>query len=183
MRKRRLLAAAALLCATVGAHAEHFEYKVDLTGTYSLGGTDGCFPPDFNQPACPQPGKLTALLSFDTPGQGDGSFMIEGDWGDITDFQVGLGWLSNETLFGGVNVNAGVPNGSVQAFDATESFTFDWATRSASYEYDYGYHAANGIFAGTLSAVPEPGTAWLLLASLASLVWLGRRSVPAARRR
>ena len=183
MRQRRLLTAAALLCATVGAHAEHFEFKVDLTGTYSLGGALGCFPPDFDQPACPQPGKLTALMSFDTPGHGDGSFLIEGDMGDITDFRVGLGWLSNESLFGGINVNAGVPNGSVQAFDETEMFTFDWATRSASYEYDYGYHAANGSFFGRLSVVPEPATFGLLLAGLASLAWMARRSRATARQR
>lgn len=177
MRHRHLLAASVLLAASFAARAEHFQYAVSLTGTYSEGGTEGCFPPDFNQPACPRAGSLSALLSFDTPGNADGSYTIEGDFGDITDFSVTLGSLQSatESLFGGVNLNNGIPNGTVQAFDQSETFTFDWADRSASYSYNYGNHAANGVFAGSLSAVPEPATLGLMLAGLASVAGIGRR--------
>ena len=62
MRTRRLLAAAALLAASALAHAEHFQYDLDLSGTYSLGGTEGCTPPDFDQPACPRNGTLIGFM-------------------------------------------------------------------------------------------------------------------------
>jgi len=175
MRPRHWPAAIALLAAAVTAHAEHFQYRVDLSGTYSEGGTDGCYPPDFNQPACPQPGKLTATLSFDTPDNSDGSYSIEGNFGDITDFSVNLGEMPEDSLFGGVNVVNGAPNGSVQAADQSETFTFDWASRSATYVYDYGYHNPNGSFAGTLSAVPEPAPTPLMLTALAGMVGVALR--------
>ena len=171
MRHRRMLAAA-LLVATGAAHAEHYEYKVDLTGTYSVGGTQGCTPP-FDQPACPVAGTLSGLLSFDTPTRGDGSWTIEADFGDITDFYVSLGSLATDQLFGGVGVQDGAPNGYVQASDATETFSFDWADRSASYSYDYGYHSPNGQFTGSLTAVPEPAAALLMLAGVALLLRFG----------
>lgn len=177
MRHRRMLAAAALLTTALAAHAEHFEYAVELTGTYSAGGTEGCTPPLFDQPACPQTGSLSGLLSFDTPTSGDGSWTIEGNFGDITDFSVNLGSLDSEVLFGGVSVIGGAPNGSVGPSDNSESFVFDWATRTASYDYDFGYHAPNGMFSGTLSAVPEPSVALLLLTGLAGVAGTaGRRA-------
>lgn len=179
MRLRRLLAAVALLAGCAAAHAEHYQFAVSLSGTYSMGGTDGCFPPDFNQPACTRPGKLSALMSFDTPTQGDGSFLIVDNFGDITDFKVDLGFLDNEVLYGDVNVTNGLASGSVQAFDQTETFTFDWSTRTASFVYDYGYHNPNGNFAGTLSAVPEPSLALLMLAGLASVAGMRRRKTAA----
>ena len=175
MRHRRMLAAAALLTTALAARAEHFEYAVELTGTYSAGGTEGCTPPLFDQPACPQTGSLSGLLSFDTPTSGDGSWTIEGNFGDITDFSVNLGSLDSELLFGGVNVIDGAPNGSVGPSDGSESFVFDWATRSVSYDYDYGYHSPNGTFLGTLVAVPEPATALLLLAGVAGAAFGWRR--------
>lgn len=177
MRHRRMLAAAALLTTALAARAEHFEYAVELTGTYSAGGTEGCTPPLFDQPACPQTGSLSGLLSFDTPTSGDGSWTIEGNFGDITDFSVNLGSLDSEVLFGGVSIIGGAPNGSVGPSDNSESFVFDWATRTASYDYDFGYHAPNGMFSGTLSAVPEPSVALLLLTGLAGVAGTaGRRA-------
>ena len=175
MRLRRPLALATLVLASATAHAEHFEYTVALQGIYSGGGTEGCFPPDFNQPACPRPGYLSALLSFDTPGTADGSYLIAQGFGDITNFTVNLGGLPTEALYGGVNLNNGIPNGTVQSADATESFTFDWSDRTASFQYDYGYHASNGSFSGRLYAVPEPSLAVLMLGGLAALVGIGRR--------
>jgi len=170
MRQARTLAAAALLCTAVGAHAEHFQYQVELTGQYSSGGTDGCAPPDFDQPACPRDGSATATLSFDTPSNADGSWLIAGDSGDITDFKIDLGWLADGSLFGGVNMSGGVPNGTVQTPDGLETFTFDWATRSASWDYDYLDHNPWGHFTGILSAVPESGTSVSLLAGLAMIL-------------
>ncbi len=166
MRQRRLLAAAALLIASTAVRAEHFEYTADLHGTYSLGGPDGCYPP-FDQPACPRDGYLSATLSFDTPSSADGAYLIEDSFGDITDFSVNLGSLSNEALYGGVNLENGIPNGTVQDFEGFENFTFDWATRSASFSYDYGDGNANGSFSGALYEVPEPATALMLLVGLA----------------
>ncbi len=183
MRPRLMLATAALLTTTFAAHAEHFEYKVQLSGTYSQGGTEGCTPPLFDQPACPRPGSLSGLLSFDTPTSGNGSWSIEGNFGDITDFSVDLGFLDSEDLYGGVSVIDGAPNGSVGPLDGSESFAFDWAKRTASFDYDYGYHDANGTFAGTLSAVPEPMTALLLLAGLAGMAGSARRRPSAAAER
>jgi hypothetical protein len=123
------------------------------------------------------------MLSFDTPASGDGSYLIEGSFGDITNFYVSLGDLPYDTLYGGVNVVNGAPNGSVQASDQSETFTFDWADRSATYVYDYGYHAANGNFAGTLSAVPEPASLGSMIVALAGLLGLrfrrGMRGTPA----
>ena len=164
-----------LLCTGVVAHAEHFEYKVDLEGSYSDGGVEGCFPPGFDQPACPHDGRLSALMSFDTPTSGDGAFLIAGTWGDITNFQVSLYPLVGETLYGGVNVNQGQPNGIVQTLDQSETFIFDWSTRSASFRYDFGDHNPNGSFVGVLSSVPEPGSSTLLLAGLAALGWTRQR--------
>lgn len=175
MRHRRMLAAAALLTTALAAHAEHFEYRVELTGTYSQGGTEGCTPPSLDQPACPRPGSLSGLLSFDTPASGDGSWSIEGNFGEITDFSVNLGSLGSEDLYGDVNVVNGAPNGSVGPIDGTESFAFDWADHTASYDYAYGDHAPFGAFTGTLSAVPEPAAALLLLAGLAGLSGSARR--------
>lgn len=175
MRLRRPLVVAALLTVAAAAHAEHFEYAVDLNGSYSQGGTEGCFPPDFDQPACPQPGHLSALLSFDTPGAADGSYLIAAGFGDITNFTVNLGWLASDALYGGVNLNSGVPNGTVQSADGTESFTFDWSDQTASYQYDYGDHNGNGTFSGTMSAVPEPSLVVLMLAGLAAVAGIGRR--------
>ena len=174
MRHRRMLAAAALLTTALAAHAEHFEYRVELTGTYSEGGTDGCTPPLSDQPACPRAGSLSGLLSFDTPASGDGSWSIEGSFGDITDFSVTLGSLDSEDLYGGVNVMGGSPSGSARPLDGSESFTFDWATRTASYDYDYGDYAPNGSFSGLMSEAPEPPALALMLAALASGLWAAR---------
>ena len=175
MRSPRWLAAAALLAMGVTAHAEHFQYRVDLSGTYSIGGPEGCGAPGFDQPACPQPGTLSALLSFDTPGSADGAYLIADAYGDITDFKVDLGNLLQDSLFGGVNLVSGAPNGIVTAGDQSEQFVFDWATRSASFTYNYGYHDANGSFAGTMSAVPEPGASLMLLVAIAGMAAYRRR--------
>ena len=172
MRGLRILAAAAMAAAAASAHAEHFQYGLALSGTYSIGGTDGCYPPDFDQPACPRAGSLTATLSFDTPSGSDGSY---GVGSDITNFVVTLGSLPSDFLFGGVNLTGGVPDGNVRAFDDSEKFTFDWATRTAWYSYDYGYHGANGNFSGAMFAAPEPSPAMLLLAGLAAVGVIGQR--------
>ena len=172
MKRHRILAAAALAATAAAAHAEHFQYTVNLTGTYSPGGTEGCTPPTFDQPACPRPGKLTAMLSFDTPSGLDGSYMVGSD---ITNFVVTLGSLPEDFLFGGVNLTGGIPNGSVEAADESERFSFDWATQAAWYSYDYGYHGANGSFAGTMLALPEPAPAWAMLAGLVAVGWAARR--------
>ena len=171
MRQRPLLAAAVLLALSAAAHAEHFEYRISLSGTYSDGDTDGCTPP-FDQPSCPRPGTLTGFLRFDTPSGSDGNYAIGGD---ITDFYVSLGGLPGDVLWGGVDLTGGVPSGLVQSLDMTEYFNFNWADRSAIYTYDYGYHNPNGSFTGLLSAVPEPGPLTLLLAGLVGLTGLGRR--------
>jgi hypothetical protein len=178
MRRLRILAAAALAAIAATAHADHFQYAVNLTGTYSLGGTDGCTPPDFDQPACPRPGKLSALLTFDTPSGLDGSYMVGSD---IMNFVVTLGSLPEDFLFGGVNLSGGIPNGSVEAFDESERFSFDWASQGAWYSYDFGYHGANGSFSGTLLALPEPPLAWPMLAGLAAFAWAARRGRTANR--
>ncbi len=176
MRQRHLIAALALLAGTTAAQARHFEYDLDLQGTYSVGGTEGCYPPDFNQPACPRDGTLTARMSFDTPGNADGSWLIAGSFGDITNFTVDLGNLGSEDLYGGVSLVDGRPSGSVQTLDATDLFGFDWATGRATFSYDYGYHEPNGTFAGTMSAVSEPATAGLLLLGLGALATRRRRA-------
>jgi hypothetical protein len=173
MRLRRPLALAALVLAATAARAEHFEYAVALVGSYTVGGTEGCS--EFDPTGCPRPGTLAGMLSFDTPASTDGSWSIEASFGDITNFSSSLGNLSTDDLFGGISVKGGAPNGYVQASDQTETFSFDWATRTASFSYDYGYHSPTGTFAGTLSAVPEPGLAWLILAGLGCVVGMFRR--------
>jgi hypothetical protein len=166
MRSPHWLAATALLAASWAAHAEHFEYAVSLTGTYSGGGTAGCTPP-FNQPACPSPGSLAGLLSFDTPTNGDGSWLIEPGATDISNFDLTLGSFATDVLVGDVSVTNGAPTGSVQAIDESEFFSFDWPARTASYSFGYVGHGSSGSFTGTLSAVPEPASALLVLAGLA----------------
>lgn len=175
MRYRRILAAAALAGAAAAAHAEHFKFSVFLSGTYSQGGTEGCFPPYFDQPACTRPGSLSGTLSFDTPSSRDGSYLVENDFGDITNFLVTLGSLPTDSLLGGVNLQGGIPNGSVQSSDRSESFSFDWATQTAYYAYDFGYHEPNGSFSGMLAAVPEPAPSLFMLAALTALGGLGLR--------
>ena len=173
MRQRRSIAAIALLILATSAQAKHFEYTLNLTGSYSIGGTEGCTQADPS--GCPHDGTLTGLLSFDTPTDGDGAWDVTSNFGDITNFYVSLGAMPTDFLLGSVNVNQGAPNGSVQAADQTESFTFDWASRVAEYSYDYGYHAPNGAFTGTLAAIPEPGIALMLVAGLAAIVGARRR--------
>ncbi len=174
-----MLAAAALLITALAAHAEHFEYAVNLTGTYEGGGTAGCTPP-FDQPACPTPGSLSGVLSFDTPTNGDGSWLIEPGLTDITDFNVSFGSFATELLLGDISVTGGSASGNVQAIDESEFFSFDWAARTATYSFGYGGHDGGGSFAGTLSAVPEPSLALMLLAALAGVFPLARRRGRAA---
>jgi hypothetical protein len=175
MRQRRLLAAAVLLLACVAARAEHFEYRVSLTGTFSDGGTDGCTPPDLNQPGCSQPGTLLGLMSFDTPSGADGNYAVDGAFGDVKNFTLSLGGFPGDVLFGGIDLTGGVPSGVVQALDLTEYFNFNWGDHSAVYTYDYGYHNANGSFTGVLTAVPEPAPLTLLLAGLAACAGMAWR--------
>jgi hypothetical protein len=175
MRPVRTLATLATLCCCASAHAEHFQFQVDLTGTYSVGGTEGCYPPDFNQSACPRDGTRTATFSFDTPTSQDGAFLIAGSWGEITDFQIDLGWLTPGDLYGGVNLAGGLPNGTVETLDGLEVFSFDWATRSATYDYDYLDHNPWGRFSGKLSAVPEPRGDFAALLGLCAIAALARR--------
>jgi len=178
MRHHRTLAAVALLITVASAPARHYGYEVNLTGTYTVGGPQGCTPAD--QTGCPQPGAMLGSVSFDTPSDGDGSWLIESNYGDITDFLVTVGSLPTDTLYGDINVVDGAPNGSVQALDQSETFTFDWATRSAEYSYGFPAPSPNGNFTGTLTAVPEPATGVLLLAGLAGLVGARRRRASAA---
>jgi hypothetical protein len=170
MRHRQLLAAALLLAACAAAHAEHFDFTVSLDGTYSLGGTDGCTPP-FDQPACPRPGHLDAILSFDTPSAADGDYSIGSGPGEVGNFFVSVGAFSTDLLMGDIGLLGGAPTGNIQALDGSESFFFNAAGNYASFNYDYGYHEANGSFTGTLasvSSVPEPaGLAMMLSALLA----------------
>ena len=174
MTNPRMLAAVALVAVASAAHAEHFEYAVNLTGTYEGGGTAGCTPP-FNQPGCPSPGSLSGVLSFDTPTNGDGSWLIEPGIADITDFNVSFGSFATELLLGNISVTDGSPAGSVQAIDESEFFNFDWADRTASYSFGYGGHDGGGSFAGTLSSVPEPSLALMVLAALAGVFPLAQR--------
>jgi hypothetical protein len=174
MRQHRLFATAALLAICATAHAEHFQFAVDLHGTYSIGGAEGCAPP-FDQPACPQPGSLAATLSFDTPSSADGTYAIVDTFGDVTDFSVDLGYLAQEPLYGAIYLVGGVASGFVQPVDDSETFSFDSATRVATYTYDFGDHAANGDFTGRLVAVPEPARIALWMAGLAALWTVGNR--------
>lgn len=174
MRQHRFLAIAALLATCAAAHAEHFQFAMNLSGTYSIGGAEGCAPP-FEQPACPRPGSLAAVLSFDTPSSADGTYAIVDTFGDVTDFSVDLGYLAQEPLYGAIYLVGGVASGFVQPVDDSETFSFDGGTRVATYSYDFGDHAANGDFSGTLVAVPEPTRIALLMAGLAALWTAGRR--------
>ncbi|MCK9685844.1 hypothetical protein [Scleromatobacter humisilvae] len=180
MTYRRMLAAVALLAVASAAHAEHFEYAVQLTGTYEGGGTGGCTPP-FDQPGCPTAGSISGMMSFDTPTNGDGSWLIEPGLTDITNFTTSFGSFSTDLLLGGISVSDGSPSGSVQAIDESESLSFDGAGRTVSYSFGYaGTHGGTGSFTGTLSAVPEPSLALTMLAALAGVVPLARRRGRAA---
>ena len=165
------MAALALAATAIAAHAEHFSYRINLSGTYALGGPDQCT--EIDQSGCPQPGTLTGTMSFDTPGSADGGYAIDGSFGDVTNFYVSLGGMPGDVLFGEVDLFGSVPSGVVQSLDMTEYFLFDAGAGTASYSYDYGYHNPNGAFTGTLSAIPEPATVLLLLAGVVGLV--GRR--------
>jgi len=176
MRIRQLLAATALLATSLAAHADHYVYAVSLQGVYSGGGVEGCFPPDFNQPACPRDGSLTAHLSFDTPASGDGSWTVTGNFGDITNFTVDLGSFNTDMLFGNIDVHDGAPSGWLQASDMSETFSFDWRTRTAAFDYDYGYHAPYGSFRGVMLTVPEPEPAVLMLSGLVVAALSSRRN-------
>lgn len=180
MRTRQFLAAAALLAATAAAHAEHFDFRVSLDGTYSVGGTEGCFPPLFDQPACPRAGHLDAIMSFDTPSSADGDYQIGSGPDQVSNFTISVGAFATDVLVGDIGLLDGAPGGNILALDESERFMFDWADRSASFQYDYGYHGANGIFTGTLSTAPEPGPAAMMLAALAAM--LGVANARRARR-
>ena len=169
MKLRGLLAAAALMATTVAAHAEHYQYQVYLSGTSAGGDPEGCFPPLFNQPDCPHAANLFGTLSFDTPVTGDGSWTIAPYLTDITDFTASIGSFSTEQLVGNIDVTGGDPSGTIQAIDGSETLSFDWASRSAEYNYAFGPFGAVGNFTGTLGAVPEPDAGALLLAGLAGL--------------
>ena len=179
MTTPRMLAAVALLALASAAHAAHFEYAVSLTGTSQGGDPGGCTPP-FDQPGCPTASSISGLLSFDTPTSGDGTWMIQPGIADITHFSTSFSSFSGEPLVGDISVTGGKPSGSVQAIDGSESFSFDWASRTASYSYAFGDFGASGSFTGTLSAVPEPSPALMLLAALVGVVPLARRRDRAA---
>jgi len=170
MRTRQIYAAVALLVASVAAHAEHFDFRVSLDGTYSIGGTEGCTPPLFDEPACPRAGHLDAIMSFDTPSAADGDYMLGSGSDQVSNFYISVGAFSTDALVGDIGLLDGAPGGSILALDESERFFFNWADRSASFDYDYGYHGANGSFTGTLLAAPEPGAAAMLLAALATML-------------
>jgi hypothetical protein len=181
MLNRQMLAAAVLLVACAAAHAEHFDFLVSLNGTYSAGGTDGCTPPLFDQPACPRPGHLDATLSFDTPSAADGDYLLGDGPDEISNFSVGVGGFATDVLLGDIGLLDGVPSGNIQAVDESEHFFFDWADRYASFDYDYGYHGANGSFVGTLSLAPEPAAPAMLLTALVAMIGAGRARLRARR--
>ncbi len=182
MNHRRLLAGLALATVSLAAHAEHFQYRVALDGTYSIGGTDGCYPPLFDQPACPRAGHLDATLSFDLPSSDDGDYLVGLGSPGVSNFLLDLGNFDGEALFGDIQLIGGVPDGNIQAADASEFFTFDEGQRTAAFRYGDIDHGARGDFAGTLSAAPEPGGLALMLAGLAGMAALRRRAARARQR-
>lgn len=175
MRHRRFLAAAALLAFTSLARAEHFEYDLQMRGTYTVGGTDGCTPPGFDQPACPQSGRLTAVMSFDLPAMTDGDYLVGFGPEGVSNFNLSLGSFSTDSLLGDIQLIGGVPSGNVQAVDGSERFMFDWGQQTAFFTYSYGDFGASGTFSGAMTSAPEPSTtATLLLGLCAGLGWARR---------
>ena len=166
MKLRGLLAAAALMATAVAAHAEHYQYQLYLSGTWAGGDPEGCFPPLFNQPSCPHAANIFGTLSFDTPVTGDGSWTVAPYLTDITDFTSSVGSFASELVVGNIDVTDGKPSGTLQAIDGSETLSFNWASRSAEYNFAAGPFGEVGNFTGTLGAVPEPDARLLLLAGL-----------------
>jgi hypothetical protein len=193
METRMLFCAASLALLASGAHASShsWEFRLDGSGLYAGGGTEGCSPDHPEQ--CLQNVTWTGTFMVETAAGADGVYvgsdileirmMSNFASVDFTSFPYSAEWQVAPS----VTVSGGrVTSIEVQWVEEPEIFSpaSDFIVQGLQARYDFsGYHAPFAQLAGTLTSVPEPAPVLTALAGLACvLLRRGRRGGSSAAR-
>jgi len=190
MATRHLLLAAMLAAASSAAQADAtFEFAIHGSGNYAAGGWEGCSPDHPEQ--CVHPATWLGTLAVETTGSADGVY----DVGGVVDNQWvpgGIVRVVMDSNVGSTDIDAQAPPGTqyfpgsyvyavtiaggrVTAIEWTSTNAYDPAEADGLLQIDgmgihyldATYHGVYADMSGTLTPVPEPGSAALALLGLA----------------
>lgn len=198
MHGSKIFLVAALAAASSAAQADaRFEFAIRGSGDYAVGGTDGCSP--IHPEQCIHRLAWTGTLTVETTSNADGVYDVGhngvDDW--IPGGIVRVTMLSNA---GETDIDAQAPPGNqyypfefpyavtidggrVTSIEWTSENSYDPAEADGWLHVDgtnityvsNTYHGTYADMSGTLSAVPEPGSAALWLSGLAAVAAALRR--------